>query len=308
VTGPPVPRSTAADARAPAELGIFARTFRRDNPDAVAAAVADAGFGLVQLNLNAFGLPTIPTADDVERIDYAGIRASFARRQVRLWGVSATYNCVHPHRDRRGRETAEAAAFIRHAGQLGADVVTLCSGTRDPDDIWRRHPGNDDASAWHDLRETLEELLPATAAADVLLGIEPEPGNVVRDARRARHLLDALGPDADRVGIVLDPANLVTPATAGEQERILGEAFDLLGGSVVCLHAKDVPAGGDGDPGHAAAGTGLLDYDLVLRLHAALPHAVPVVIQDAAEEDVPRVRRLLLDGSGRIRAFGDISA
>ncbi len=274
------------------ELGIFARTFRRSDPDAVAGAVAAAGFGLVQLNLNAFGLPTIPPPDAVPGVDYPGIAASFAYHQVRIWGVSATYNTVHPDRGRRTRETAAAAAFVSHAGELGAGVVTLCSGTRDPDDIWRRHPANDDADAWRDLRETLDQLVPAAAAAGVRLGIEPEQGNVVRDAARARRLLDELGPDARHIGIVLDPANLLTPttATATDQERILTGAFDDLGDSVVCLHAKDVVASG-----YAAAGTGLLDYSLVVRLHAGLPHAVPLIVQDATEDDVARVRSLLLD-------------
>jgi hypothetical protein len=47
--------------------------------------------------------------------------------------------------------------------------------------------------------------------------------------------------------------------------------------------------------GYAAAGTGLLDYGLVLRLHAGLPQAVPVIVQDVAEDDVARVRRFLYD-------------
>jgi sugar phosphate isomerase/epimerase len=102
-----------------------------------------------------------------------------------------------------------------------------------------------------------------------------------------------LGPDADLIGIVLDPANLLTPATAGEQDRVLRSAFDLLGDAVVCLHAKDVPYPGRGTSGEAAAGTGLLDYDLVLGLHSALPRAVPLIIQDVAERDVPRVREIL---------------
>ena len=203
---------------------------------------------------------------------------------------------MHPDRPCRTRETSAAAGFIRSAGELGADVVTLCSGTRDPDDIWRAHPDNDDPSAWRDLRESLDALLQAADAAGVRLGIEPEPGNVVRDASRARRLIDELGADARLVGIVLDPANLLDPGTAAEQDRILSQAFDDLGPSVVCLHAKDVVASG-----YAAAGTGLLDYDLVFRLHGGLPHGVPVVVQDADESDVARVRTYLLDHARRHR-------
>jgi sugar phosphate isomerase/epimerase len=92
---------------------------------------------------------------------------------------------------------------------------------------------------------------------------------------------------------VLDPANLVTPATAFEQDRILRHAFGALGDETVCLHAKDVVDTGS----YAAAGLGQLDYDLVFELHAALPVPVPVIIQDSAEADVARTRRFLLSSA-----------
>ena len=73
--------------------------------------------------------------------------------------------------------------------ELGAEVVTLCSGTRDPDNMRRAHPGNLTDDAWTDLRRTLDALLAAAGEAGVRLDIEPEPGNVVRDANRAAQLL-----------------------------------------------------------------------------------------------------------------------
>ncbi len=239
-------------------LGIFARIFRRDSADEVAAAVASAGFDLVQLNLNSFGLATIP---DVDSVDFAGIRRAFDRHGVAIWGLSATYNMIDPDEAKRTALTRAAVALIGHAPELGATTVTLCTGTRDPDDIWRAHPGNNDPSAWADMRATLDRLLPAAASAGVRLGIEPEIANVVKDAPAARRLLDELGADAAHVGIVLDPANLLTPATLDRQCDILSAAVELLGEYVVCLHAKDVV-----DSGYAAAGSGGLDYALVFRL------------------------------------------
>ena len=266
-------------------LGIFARVFRRGSADEVAAAVAAAGFDLVQLNLNSFGLPTIP---DVDTVDFAGIRSAFDRHGVAIWGLSATYNMIDPDEARRTASTRAATALIAHAPELGATAVTLCTGTRDPNDIWRAHPDNDHPSAWADMRVTLDRLLPAAAAAGVRLGVEPEIANVVKDAPTARRLLAELGADAAHVGIVLDPANLLTPATIHHQRDILTAAVDLLGEYVVCLHAKDVV-----DSGYAAAGSGALDYELVFRLTRELPHPVPTIIQDATEDDVPRVAAYL---------------
>jgi len=273
------------------ELGIFARIFTRPTAEEVAAAVAGAGFGLVQLNLSCIGAPTIPPVGAA--VDFAGIRSAFEAQGVRIWGLSCTYNLVHPDLAQRAEYTARAEWLIGRAPELGAEVVTLCSGTRDAEDMWRAHPDNSSPEAWADLRAGLDELLPAAEGAGVRLGIEPEPGNIVSDAGRASDLLAELGHDARFIGIVLDPANLVTPATAFDQDRILRHAFGALGAETVCLHAKDVVATG----AYAAAGLGQLDYDLVFELHAALPVPVPVIIQDSAEADVARTRRFLLSSA-----------
>ena len=283
------------------DLGIFARTFPRSSAGEVATAVSAAGYGLVQLNLSAVGLPTLPAPAEHGQLDFGPVRQAFDERGIGIWGLSASYNMIHPDPAVRAAQTEAAVALIGRAPELGATAVTLCTGSRDPDNMWRRHPGNDEPAAWQDLRATLDRLLPAAAAAGVRLGIEPEPGNVVADARRARRLLDELGGDAGLTGIILDPANLVTVATAGQQGPILAEAASLLAGSIFCVHAKDVV-----ESGYAAAGTGLLDYQLVFRLLAGIPADAPLIVQDAAEDDVARVRDFLLAqaaaaGAGRLR-------
>jgi sugar phosphate isomerase/epimerase len=264
-------------------LGIFARTFRRDTPEAVAEAIAGAGFAMAHWNFAAIGRPTL--AEGVDRATFARVRASLEALDVVIPSVSVTYNLVHPDRDLRRRQTASAVELIARVPSLGAGVATLCSGTREPENIWRGHPEN--AEPWSDMRDTLDVLLDAAAGAEIQLGIEPEPGNVVRDAVAAARLLDELGPDAP-IGIIFDPANLLSPADIGDQATILTHAIDLLGQRIIGAHAKDVAGSGP-----AAAGRGNPDYHLVFRLLARLP-PVPVIAQDVAEADAPRVHDDLL--------------
>jgi sugar phosphate isomerase/epimerase len=269
------------------EVGVFARIFPRPSADEVAGAVRAAGFTTTQLNLSSMGLPTVPPRP---LPDLTAIGAAFEAGGVRVWGLSATYNMAHPDEGQRAELTARARDLILGAPRLGAGVVTLCTGTLDPENMWRAHPGNSSPAAWGAMRATLDELLGAADATGVKLGIEPEPGNIVSDALRARRLLDELGGDAGLVGIVLDPANLLTPATLDSQAKVLRHAFAVLGDRAVCLHAKDVVPEGR----YAAAGTGGLDYHLVFELYHRLPRSVPVIIQDADEGDVERARRFLL--------------
>jgi sugar phosphate isomerase/epimerase len=266
-------------------LGIFARTFVRSSPGEVAKAVAGAGYPLAHWNFAAIGLPTL--AAEIDESRFAEVRTAFAAEGIGIPSVSATYNVIHPDREIRDRQTAEAIRLIGLAPLLGADVVTLCTGTRDAADMWRAHPDNTRPEAWTDLRRSLDALVTAAHDAGVRLGVEPEPGNVVRDAPTAARLLAELGDDAP-IGIVLDPANLLTPSTVDRQHEIVGQAIDLLGDRVIGAQAKDVVAAG-----YSAAGAGLLDYPALLAQLGRLP-PVPLIVQDAAEDDAARVRTDLL--------------
>jgi sugar phosphate isomerase/epimerase len=266
-------------------LGIFARTFRRDTPEEVASAVASAGYALAHWNFAAIGRSTL--AADVEETQFKQVREAFETAGLGIPSVSGTFNMAHPDAEIRARQLEQAVRLIRLVPVLGADVVTLCTGTRDPENMWRAHPGNTDPTAWSDLRRTLDPLLETARDAGVLLGVEPEHGNVVRDAPAAARLLDELGGGAP-IGIVLDPANLLSPDTVMRQDEIIGAAIDLLGDRIIGTQAKDVAASG-----HSAAGAGLMDYRGVFtQLTRIAP--VPMIVQDSTEEDAARVRIDLL--------------
>jgi len=266
-------------------LGIFARTFRRDTPAEVAAAVARSGYALAHWNFAAVGRSTL--AADVDDDAFASVRRAFDVAGLGIPSVSGTFNAAHPDADVRASQVARAVRLVSLVPELGADVVTVCTGTRDPENMWRAHPDNAGRSAWADLRRSLDPLLEAARDAGVRLGVEPEPANVVRDAPAAARLLDELGPDAP-LGIVLDPANLLTPGTVDRQHEILDEAITLLGARIVGVQAKDVVASG-----YSAAGAGLMDYPGVFTALAPVA-PVPVVVQDAAEGDAARVHADLL--------------
>jgi sugar phosphate isomerase/epimerase len=261
-------------------LGIFARTFPRETPAAVAAEVQQAGFVKAHWNFSALGRATL--ADGADDEAFAQVRRGFDAVGVAIPSVSVTYNLVHPDKELRKRDTAAAVELIGRIPSLGADVATLCSGTRDPENMWRSHPDNAKPDAWFDLRATLDVLLEAAAKAGIQLGIEPEPGNIVRNASVAARLLDELGPDAP-IGIIFDPANLLSPATIAQQEEILADAIDMLGARIIGAHAKDVV-----EFGYSAAGAGMMDYHLVFRLLSRIA-PVPLIAQDVLESDAARV-------------------
>ncbi|MEV0946133.1 TIM barrel protein [Rhodococcus sp. NPDC049939] len=278
-----------------ARLGIFARTFPRPASGAVLADVKAAGYALAHWNFAATGHSTL--GSDVTEDDVTEVRTRAEELGLGIPSISATYNVADPDAEKCREHTAQAVRLIGMTPLLGVDVVTLCTGTRDPQDMWRAHPDNTTSAAWDDLRRALDALLPAAADAGVRLGIEPEPGNIVRDAHAAARLLDELGKNAP-VGIIFDAANLLTPDTIEDQEHILSEAAELLGPHVVGAQAKDVVASG-----YSAPGTGAMDYHLVLRLLRRMP-AVPLIVQDTTADDASRVHHDLVAWDAELNDTG----
>jgi sugar phosphate isomerase/epimerase len=259
--------------------GIFARTFPRPTLGEALDAVAAAGVPAMQFNLALTGGPSLPLA--VAPAEAEAVRAAVAARGLELAAVSGTWNMAHPDPAVREDGAARLAALVAAAPALGTRVVTLCTGTRDPADMWRAHPANGTPAAWRDLLEQLGRALAVAEAHGVVLAVEPEPANVVRDARAARRALDALA--SPHLKVVVDAANLVAADGLGRQAATLREAFALLGEDLVLAHAKDLRA----DGAVVAAGRGGLDYGLYVRLLREHGYDGPLVLHGLGEAEVP---------------------
>lgn len=264
------------------QLGAFARTWSEPGPGDIARAMAQLGLRHAQWNFRAIGRPTISNAYTAD--DFTEVKTAFDAAGVSLWGLSGTYNIIDADQERRESLTRALKHMIQLAPLLGVATVTICTGSNDPDSMWRWHPGNDSDASWNAALTVIGRLAKAAAASGVRIGIEPETANVVSDAARAERLLAELGPGA-AVGIVLDSANLLSVDTLADQQRVLTDAFARLGPWVVGLHAKDVVA----ESRVGAAGHGGLDYELIASLHRQYTPAAPVIIQDATVEQLPEV-------------------
>ncbi|MDA0660542.1 MAG: sugar phosphate isomerase/epimerase [Planctomycetota bacterium] len=268
------------------DLGIFARTFKRSTLNEVLSAIATAGVQHVHFNLACAGLESIPA--QITTTSCHTIRDAFARHALNMCGISATFNAVHPDLAFRHDMTCRTAALIQAAPDMGTHFVSLCTGTRDPHDMWRDHPDNRSPSAWGDLCRTIETLLPVAEQAGVTLGIEPEQGNVVHCSQQARRLLDHFASPALR--IVLDGANLLHYGNLPQMRQVFDESFTLLGPDIMMAHAKDQPV----ETGSSqAAGQGMLDWSYYIEGLRRIGYDGPLVMHNLNESEVPETMKFL---------------
>jgi len=261
-------------------LGIFAKTFARPTLEEVFGSVAHHGLRCVQFNFACAGLPSMPDRINPEMLGH--IRRAATERKIAIAALSGTFNMIHPDSLQPREGIRRLRVLASACGTLGAPIITLCTGTRDPENMWRRHPANNLPDAWHDLVGAMSQALVIAEEFNLTLGIEPEVGNVVDSATKARRLLDDM--KSPRLKIILDGANLFQADELPRMREILDEAFELLGRDIALVHAKEL--GGDGHAGGLALGTGVLDWDRYFALLEEANYQGPLVMHGFEERDV----------------------
>ena len=263
-------------------LGIFAKTFARSSPGDVFDALVGYGLGETQFNMSVAGLSPLP--DEIAPTLADRVNAAATERRISLSAVSGTFNMIHPDEGVRRDGLRRLGVLAGACERLGTPTVTLCTGTRDPENMWRRHPDNAGPEAWRDLLATMREALETAEEHGVTLAFEPEVANVVDSAEKGRRLLDEMR--SPRLKVVMDAANLFDAGDPARRlsrsEDVLEEAFQLLGEDILLAHAKDVNTSGE----VVAVGKGDLDYALYLRHLYEAGYEGPLIMHGLAEEEV----------------------
>jgi len=260
-------------------IAIFSKTFHRPTLDQVLAAIAKLGIREVHFNLACVGLEPLPA--ELSTAQCSEICEAFSRYGLTMCGVSGTFNAIHPDKSQRAELTRRACILIERCHEFGTNLVSLCTGTRDAENMWSDHSANQDPAAWRDLCDTLKTLLATANRHQVFLGIEPEQANVVNSAAAGRRLLDHFR--SPRLKIILDAANLMHVDNLPQMRIVLDEAFDLLGPDIIMAHAKEFIGESNGP---CAPGNGPLDWGYYLMKLRESGFRGPLVLHNLGEASV----------------------
>ena len=294
---PPPPAGKPESPKAPAiQIGVLLGTFTGPTLESRLDAVKAAGLDCVQLSMDCAGLPMMPDAIPPELP--ARARREAASRGITIASLQGTFNMCHPDPEQRRTGLRRLRALAAACRELGTSKIHLCTGTRDRENMWGRHPDNGTPEAWRDMAACVREAVEIAREANVVLAFEPEVNNVVDSAEKARRLLDETG--SERLKVTLDAANLFHAGELARMDRILDRAFELLAKDIVLAHAKDLDH--DGDAGHLPAGKGRLDYDRYLSLLHAAGFKGPILLHSLSGAQVAGCAAFLREKMARLTA------
>lgn len=263
------------------QIGIFAKTFAGTDPFTVLTSVRDAGFKCAQYNMACSGLPPMP--DKIAGGVTSQIAEAAEETGVKLAAISGTYNMIHPDVAVRNQGQARLEILASQCEAMGTNLITLCTGTRNTKDQWKFHPENHSIEAWSDLRTSFESAIAIADRHDIFLGIEPELGNVVSSAAKARQLIRDM--QSPRLKIVFDAANLLESVSIAQQHKIISQAIGELSEHIIMAHAKDRKPDGE----FTTAGQGCLDYAYYFRILKACGFNGPIITHGLKSEEAASV-------------------
>jgi sugar phosphate isomerase/epimerase len=242
------------------QVGVFAKTFEGNDPFRVLSACKLNGFDCTQYNMSCSGIGSLPKI--ISENVVLELKDAIRSTGISISAFSATYNMTDPNVEQRSIGRMSFEAIAKCAAFLGTPIVTVCSGSLNIDDKWQSHPDNANPESWFDMCKEFELLCEIAEKYNILIGVEPEPGNIVSSATHAAKLLESFS--GSPIGIVLDPANLIEGIPLNQHRQVINESMELLESKIVLAHAKDRSS----DESITPPGKGVIDWPYFLQILA----------------------------------------
>lgn len=283
----------AADLRAKAKsqikLGVDASVYSKLPLEEAVRQIRKDGFSSVLTGFSFADVAFDPWKPDWKVAER--ITSCFAAEGVRIAAIFGYYNVVDPDVERRRRGEERMDLLIANCKRLGCPVISTETGTLNRTSEWADAPENATEESYVQCRGAFERLVRAAEKSGAVISIEAYWKNVISSVDRAERLLNDVPSPA--LQVVMDPCNYFRKEELPKMQPILEDMFRRLGKRIAVAHAKDVKAAADGTD-LPAAGLGVLDYPLYLRLLAQLDRPIDLILEHLTLPDVPRARDFVL--------------
>ena len=221
------------------------------------------------------------------------------RYELEVVGLYGYYNVVSPDPEKRKQGESRMSYLIENWRRLGCNNISTETGTFNIQSEWNDAPENATEKGYQECRAALEKLVRPAEKSGAVISLEPYWKNVIASAERAEKLFHDIPSPGLR--LVMDPCNYFRKAELSRMQPMLKEIFKRVGKHTVLAHAKDIKGvvGAD-DTDLPAAGRGVLDYPLYLRLLAQLDREIYLAVEHLTLADVPAARDYVLGQFARI--------
>ncbi len=266
------------------DVGIVTRSFPGLDNAATARFMADNGFATTEL---CFTQTDSNRWHYNDQVDLEGMDAAEMRRIADIYrdaGVAVSAfgiftNLIEKDNGKRRANLANFVQCMEYAAAAGIGIVATECGF-DPDS--RGVIASEYETRFSRLIESLSYLTAQAERIGISIALEPCVLDVVPSAKRMADTIRQVG--SDRLGVLLDPANLI----ANSSER---DMFDYLADHILYFHGKDRRVN---DAYGRVVGDGDIDWPLFLGLYHERTPGRPFILEYANIDNCVEIRDRVL--------------
>ena len=238
------------------------------------------------------------------------IRDKFRDANLPIIAVSAYTNFIHPDPDKRKANIDYLKMMIKYARDLGCPYVASETGTFNLESDWVWHERNADPGVFDETIAIIKDIAAYARDNGATFIVENYVNNIIGSVDQVLRMFDEVGTDG--LGLLCDPTNYYDEEHFNDIDGTLEDIFARLSPYMKIAHAKDIKKAEDTGEKHAdidadeshsfrgsgsvelpAAGLGVLNYDLYVKLLAKDHPNIPLIIEHLDEGDIERAKHFV---------------
>lgn len=270
------------------QLGIRLHDVKKGTIEERLETARQQGFSCAHVALSKL-ISEYPTDDGALTPGYACyLRRLFQKKDMDMAVLGCYLNLATPNPESLAKNTHRYLAHLRFASLCGVGVVGTETGA--VNEAYKFEEQNHSEEA---LQIFIQNLRPVVAYAEkvgVILAIEPVYKHIVWNPVQARKVLDAI--NSPNLQIIFDPVNLLSMENYEQRDAIFEEAIQLLGPDIAMVHIKDFVIK-DGKMDSVAAGTGMMNYERILRFIKERKPFIHVTLENTVPENAVESRKFI---------------
>ncbi|MBR6151916.1 MAG: sugar phosphate isomerase/epimerase [Lachnospiraceae bacterium] len=218
------------------------------------------------------------------------LKRVFQKNDMDMAVLGCYLNLANPNQEALRRAQNRYYAHLRFASLCGAGVVGTETGA--VNEAYKYEEANHSEEALDVFLRNLEPVVKRAEQLGVILAIEPVFKHIVWNPARARRVLDSLS--SSNLQIIFDPVNLLDMSNYEAREDIFAEAMEVLGPDIAMIHLKDFVIK-DGKMESVAAGTGMMNYERILKFIKERKPYVHVTLENTVPDNAVQARKYIQD-------------
>lgn len=216
------------------------------------------------------------------------LKKLFAKNDVDIAVLGCYLNLATPDENELKQSIETYMANIRFASILGCGVVGTETGA--PNTEYKTVPECKSEEALQTFITNLRPIVEYAEKMGVIVAIEPVVRHIVHSPKVARRVLDTI--QSPNLQIIFDPVNLLDMDNYKDRDAIINEAIELLGKDTAVVHIKDIIVGED-DLVSVAAGTGIMNYENILRFMKKDKPYIHATLEDTNPKNAVQARKYI---------------